>query len=101
MSVTVVATIVPKPEHHDEVIAIIEASIPKVHAEPGCELYALQTGTDRLVMIEKWASMELLQAHGAGEALKEAHAAQEGKLAGEVDVQLLRPHPVGGAQGEL
>jgi quinol monooxygenase YgiN len=101
MSVTVVATIVPRAEHRDALIAAIEAAIPKVHAEDGCELYALQEGRDRLVMIEKWSSTEALQAHGQGEVLKELHAAQEGMLDGEVDVQVLRPHPVGDAKGAV
>jgi quinol monooxygenase YgiN len=102
MSVIVVATVTPLPEHRDAVIAAIEAAIPKVHAEDGCELYALHEGKDRLVMIEKWTSPELLQAHGQGEALKELHDAQEGKLTGETDVQILRARPVGSdAQGTL
>ena len=36
----VVATIIPLPEHRDEVIAVLTQTIPKVHAEEGCELYA-------------------------------------------------------------
>jgi hypothetical protein len=36
------------------VIAAVAAAIPRVHYEPGVELYALHEGSDRLVMIEKY-----------------------------------------------
>ena len=60
MSVVVVATITPLPGHADEVIAAFAETIPLVHAEDGCELYALHRAEDRLIMIEKWASREAL-----------------------------------------
>ena len=41
MPVVVVATITPKPEYRDEVIAAMKKAVPLVHAEDGCELYAL------------------------------------------------------------
>jgi quinol monooxygenase YgiN len=103
MSVVLVATIRPIPEHRDEVIAIFEAVITHVHAEDeGCELYALHEDEDRLVMIEKWASQEALAAHGRGPALAELNSRLAGKLLGDLDVQVLRPHPAGTArQGTL
>ncbi len=96
MSVTVVATIIPVPEHRAEVVAVFEALIPAVHAnDEGCELYSLHEGEDRLVMIEKWGSLELLQAHGAGPLLKQLGADLDGKIIGGLDVQVLTPHPCG------
>src|SRR5262249_33548689 len=56
MSVVVVVTAYPIPEHRAEVIAAFEAAIARVHNEPGVELYALHEGRDRLVMIEKYES---------------------------------------------
>jgi quinol monooxygenase YgiN len=38
MSVVVVATAFPLPEHRAEVIAAFEAAIPRVQEDPGCEL---------------------------------------------------------------
>ena len=64
MSVVVVATIIPLPEHRDEVIAAIAETVAKVREEDGCELYALHQADDRLMMVEKWASPEAL-AHTA------------------------------------
>ena len=51
MSVVVIATAFPVPEHRAEVIAAFEAAIKRVHDQTGVELYALHEGPDRLVMI--------------------------------------------------
>ena len=69
MSVVVVATIIPLPEHRDAVIAAFTETIPEVHNEDGCELYALHQSEDRLMMVEKWASLEALRTHSKGAAL--------------------------------
>jgi quinol monooxygenase YgiN len=96
MSVVVVATIYPLPEHRDAVIAAFEQVVAKVHAQDdGCELYALHEGGDRLVMVEKWAGAEALAAHSRGDALVELNKELAGKVAGDVDVQVLQPHPAG------
>jgi len=103
MSVTVVATLFPVPEHRAEVVAALEKTIAEVHAhDDGCLLYALQEGDDRLVMIEKWSDAAALDTHGRGPALADLNGALDGKLTGPVDVQVLRPHPAGTPeQGQL
>jgi quinol monooxygenase YgiN len=103
MAIIVVATAFPSPEHRAEVIAAFEAAIAKVHAEEdGCELYALQEGPDRLVMIEKYASDEAVAAHRAGGGLAALIEALKGKLSAPMDVQVLAPHPAGSpAKGAL
>jgi quinol monooxygenase YgiN len=99
MSVTVVATFYPVPEHRAELIAALEKAIPRVHAEDaGCELYSLHEGDDRLVMVEKWASLADLDAHGKGAVLKDFQQETAGFTTGPVDVQVLRPHPAGTPQ---
>jgi quinol monooxygenase YgiN len=98
MTVTVVATIYPKPEDRQAVIDAFAEIIGKVHTEDGCELYTLHEGEDRLVMIEKWASPEALQVHDKGPALAELGAALNGKLSGPIDLQILTPHPAGDQQ---
>lgn len=96
MSVIVVATVHPVPEHRAAVIAAFEDTIASVHAEDdGCQLYALHEGDDRLVMIEKWASQEALTSHSRGSALSELTSRLDGKLIGGLDVQVLQPHPAG------
>ena len=98
MSVVLVATAFPIPEHRAEVIAAFEAVIGRVHDEPGVELYALHEGRDRLVMIEKYASEQARSQHSQGAALADLRSALEGKLSRDLDVQLLLPHPAGNPQ---
>jgi quinol monooxygenase YgiN len=101
-AVIVVATVVPIPEQRQEVIDAFVDIIAKVHAEDGCELYALHEGSDRLVMIEKWASAEALDAHARGPLLAELQTRLAGRLIGALDVQVLTAHPAGtDAQGVL
>jgi quinol monooxygenase YgiN len=95
VSVVVVATVIPRPEHRDEVIAAYTETIPKVHAEDGCELYALHQAEDRLVMIEKWASREALGAHSRGAALAAMRSQLEGTLAAPAEVIVLEAVPAG------
>jgi quinol monooxygenase YgiN len=95
MSVVLVVTVFPIPEHRAEVIAALEAAIGRVHDEPGVELYALHEGRDRLVMIEKYASEQARSQHSKGAALAELRSALDGKLSRDLDAQLLLPHPAG------
>jgi quinol monooxygenase YgiN len=102
MSVVLVATIIPIPEHRAEVIAAFEEVIPLVHAEDGCELYALHEGEDRLVMIEKWADQQALGVHSKSANLAKLNEGLRGKVEGKLDLQVLRQHPAGtGTQGVL
>jgi quinol monooxygenase YgiN len=95
MSVVVVATIRPLPEHRDEVIAAFTQIIGDVHAEDGCELYALNETGDRLIMVEKWASREALAAHSKGENLAALNPLLKGKVAGPSEVIVLEAVPAG------
>ena len=98
MSIVVVATAFPVPEHRAEVIAAFEAAIARVHDEPGVELYALHEGPDRLVMIEKYESEQARSEHAKGAALADLRSALKGKLSSGLDVQVLVPHPAGDAR---
>ena len=97
MSVVVVATITPKP---DQVVAVREAllaAVPKVHAEPGCELYAVHEGDGQFVMVERWETPEALNVHGRAEALSTLGGQLADKLAAPLDVRRLAPVPAGEA----
>jgi quinol monooxygenase YgiN len=98
MSVVVVATAFPIPGHRAGVVAAFEAAITRVHDEPGVELYALNEGPDRLVMIEKYESEQARSEHLQGAALADLRSALEGKLSSGLEVQVLVPHPAGNAQ---
>lgn len=95
MSVVVVATIVPLPEHRDEVIAALTETVARVHEEEGCELYALHQADDRLMMVEKWASPDALRGHSKGAALAALNPRIAGKIAGPAEVIVLRAVPAG------
>ena len=97
MSVVIVATAFPAPEHRAEVIAAFEAAMDRVHSEEsGCELYALHEGPDgRLVMIEKYTSQDAVAEHVNGAGLAQLRAALEGKMSSDIDVQVLVPLPAG------
>ena len=95
MSVVVVATIVPLPEHRGEVIATITETVAKVHEEDGCELYALHQADNRLMMVEKWASLDALRAHSKGAARAAQNPRLAGKLAGPAEVIVLQAVPAG------
>lgn len=90
-----VATITPKPDQFDAVEAVLRELIPSVHAEDGCECYALHRGPDRLVFVEKWRDMAALGAHGSGPSIKAMNERLAGLVTGRPDVQVLEAVPAG------
>ncbi|QNG37558.1 antibiotic biosynthesis monooxygenase [Geodermatophilaceae bacterium NBWT11] len=102
MSVTVIATITPRPERFDAVREAFEQVVPLVHEEPGCELYALYASKTVLVMVERWADAAALNAHGGGATFTGLAARVQDDLAAPFDVQVVRPVPAGDpAKGQL
>jgi quinol monooxygenase YgiN len=95
MSIVVVATITPKPEAIDAVREALQAAVPKVHDEPGCELYALHEGDGNFVMVEKWSDADAMKVHGTAEPLATLGAALAGKLAAAPDIRRLTALPAG------
>ena len=73
----VLAVITAKPGMRAAILEAFHANMPAVHAEQGCIEYGpavdadgappIQTayGPDTFVVIEKWATMDDLKAHGA------------------------------------
>jgi len=95
-AVVVLAVITPAPGRLDEVRRVLLELVPKVHEEPGCERYALHERQDgALVMIERYASQQAFEAHGAGENLKALRSSLDGLLTGPFDVSVLTPLPAG------
>jgi quinol monooxygenase YgiN len=95
MSLVVIVTAFPIPQHRADVVAAFEEAIARVHDEPGVELYALHDGPDRLVMIEKYESEQARSEHLQGAALADLRSALQGKLNSGLDAQVLVPHPAG------
>ena len=103
MTIIVTAEFTPKDGTYDQVVAALSPAIAEVHEEPGCLLYAIhESPGGQIMMIEKWESAELLDAHGAGDAVKRLNASLEGLLEKPVEVTRLVPIPAGTAhQGTL
>jgi quinol monooxygenase YgiN len=96
MTVIVTAVFTPVEGAFDQVAAALAPAIAEVHEEAGCQLYAIHEAPNgQIVMIEKWDSAELLDAHGAGEPVQRLNASLEGLLQGPVEVTRLAPIPAG------
>ncbi|GGU76486.1 antibiotic biosynthesis monooxygenase [Streptomyces albospinus] len=91
----VVATLRTKPGRREDVLAAFRRHTAAVHAEPGCLLYAVHAGDDRVVVVENWADQAALDAHSAGPALAKLGAEMADALAGPADVAVLEPVPAG------
>lgn len=99
--VVVIATIEAAEGKETQVEEALRTAVRAVHAEPGCDRYALHRSprsATTFVMVERWASGPALGAHGKGAALAELNAAVDGLLAKPIDVQILMPLPDGDAQ---
>ncbi|MER6196556.1 putative quinol monooxygenase [Streptomyces sp. NPDC001586] len=102
MSVVVTAVVHPKPGLLEEALAVYARHIDAVHAEPGCELYALHTDGTSIVVIEKWAGRADLDAHASGEVMAKLGPELNALRDQPADVTILQPHPTGTtAQGAL
>jgi quinol monooxygenase YgiN len=98
----VVAVITAKPGMRENILQHFRAIVPAVHAEQGCIEYgatvdadnapALQTkwGPDTFVVIEKWASMDALNAHAAAPHMAAYAAKTREMIAGRV-VHVMSP----------
>jgi quinol monooxygenase YgiN len=84
------------------VLRAFQANVPNVHAEEGCIEYvatvdaegagAIQTrvGEDTYVVVEKWASLDALKAHGAAPHMA-AYAARTKDLIASRVIHVLAP----------
>lgn len=101
--VVVTAVFHPLPGCREKAKTAIHMALPDVHAERGCLLYALHDADDAsLVLIEKWESRELLDAHASGEPVARLNSALEGLLRDSPTVVTMTPLPYGEAsKGEL
>ena len=103
MPVVVTAVFHPAPGRKDDLVEAFRATLPGVHAEPGCLLYSIHDADDgTITMIEKWATVADLDAHGSGPAVAALGAAIDGLVTAPPTVVRMTPIPVGDASvGEL
>lgn len=98
-AIVVTAYFQPLPGKLDEVVAALQPAIAAVHTEPGCLLYAIHAApNETIVMIEKWASVADLDAHGGGSAVQALGRSLDGLLAHPAAVSRLQPIPAGTSQ---
>ena len=101
-TVVVVAVFTAAPGHLDALRSALVEAIPAVHAEAGCELYAIHDAPDdQIYMLEKWTSADLLDAHGAGPAVARLQELTAGLTAGPVQVLRMTPIAAGTAEQGL
>lgn len=101
--VVVTALFRPVPGREDDLVEALRRTIPGVHAETGCLLYAIHDAADgTITMIEKWASVADLDTHGSSPATASLQAAVGGLVSEPPLVTRMTPIPVGEpALGEL
>ena len=94
--VVVNALFQPAPGAKEALVAALREGIPAVHAERGCILYAIHDADDgTIVMLEKWASREDLDAHAAGQAVAQLDALVAPFLGRPVTFTTMTPIPAG------
>lgn len=61
-----------RPGMGQEVLAALQDLVPEVHAEPGCERYALHAadGQDTFVSVERWTSANAARTHVGSPAVR-------------------------------
>ncbi|PPQ31161.1 putative quinol monooxygenase [Rhodopila globiformis] len=98
----VVAIITAKPGKREEILEAFRANVPAVHAEAGCIEYgpaidaegmgSFQTkfGPDTFLVLEKWESVDHLNAHAATPHMKAYGAKTKDLIASRV-IHVLSP----------
>ena len=98
-AVVVTAVFTPETGKRDQLIEALKEAIPAVHEEEGCELYAIHDSPDgTIVMLEKWTTRALLDAHAAGEPVARLNSLIDGLTAQPVTVTVMDPIAAGTAQ---
>jgi quinol monooxygenase YgiN len=96
----VLAVITAKPGQRDRILEAFRANVDTVRAEAGCLAYEAvidvgnpgfaKFGDDAFVVVEKWASMEALQAHAVAPHMK-AYASKVKDLTANRAIHVLEP----------
>jgi len=95
MSVVVVATVKPIPEHRDEVADALKRLVATSHTEHGVECFALHADGEDFLIIEKWADQASVEAHIAAPPSEEIRDVVENKLREAPSHAYVTPIPAG------
>jgi quinol monooxygenase YgiN len=92
----VVASMKVRPERRDDVRAALLRQVVRVHdEESGAQLFAAHETENGFVLIEKWGSVEALEAHIAGGAIAEFRSVLKPALTEASQIQRMSPLPAG------
>jgi len=98
----VLAVITAKPGMRERILEVFGTNVDAVRAEAGCLGYEAvvdlrnpvagfaQFGADAFVVVEKWASLEALQAHAVAPHMK-AYASKVKELTASRAIHVLEP----------
>lgn len=101
-AVVVTAVVHPAPGQKEALVEALRTTMPGVHEEQGCRLYAIHDADDGTVtMIEKWDSAADLQAHSTSPAVEALRDAVAPYVTEPATVTTMTAIPVGGAAGTL
>ncbi|BCW42741.1 hypothetical protein StoSoilB3_42760 (plasmid) [Arthrobacter sp. StoSoilB3] len=95
MTVVVLATFEAKAGDEHNLLNALRESVPEIHAEAGCDTFALHEGDGAIVLIEKWESEELLEAHLAAEPVANLVRRIQPFVASDPTVTRLKSVPAG------
>ncbi|MDR6685457.1 quinol monooxygenase YgiN [Arthrobacter sp. 1088] len=103
MSVVVLATFQAKDGDERNLLNALRESVPEIHSEAGCDLFALhEEDGGRIILIEKWQTEELLEAHLAAEPVANLVRRIEPFVAADPVVSRLKAVPAGtSSQGSV
>lgn len=91
-AITMIATATAKPGQGDELEKVIQASVAPTHAEPGNLHYSLHRSVQDphvFVLVERWESMQALQAHAETDHVKTILAESADLMTGPPHAQVL------------
>ena len=97
-NVIVVATLRVREGAEEEGMAVLRELAERSHPEEGCLAYAVHRAADdprTVVMVERWASREALDAHFQQPHVAQAAARSAELLDGQPTILFLDPVPVG------
>ncbi len=103
MSIVVLATFQAKEGESPNLLNALRESVPEIHNEAGCSLFALHEGDGgTIVLIEKWESEGLLETHLAAEPVANLVRRIQPFMAYDPTVTRLNSVPAGtSAQGTI
>lgn len=95
MAIVVIATFTPKPDMDQDLVELLKETAGAVHAEYGCQRWAVHAGGGQVVVIESWIDKDALRAHGEGTVLATLNNRAKHFLKEAMKINLLRPVPAG------